>query len=493
DRPAVMMQVCQAMRTVQCEDGGRSAIPQALAAYVREQAQDSPLRLMTPPPSKDKSKTVRPETAVVPGFSKRWLAFSCVAFATLACIAGASVWFGMQDSRPAAPAHVMNASRFQPQPDGSMIAELPVPAYTAVRLGWAGAEPALLVEVQGMEHLMSRGSAGILAFAPESKQCMNIATPAGASLAEGIDSARAYPLALSSGQRSASTTPTILLAQRGANNAKSTGLVFAQRWNEAAPSINPLATYESTAPGTAPWHSADARAMHAVLRPDGGAVCAIIENADGTNYLAEQRVNGGSPLQKLTGTGARILPHSVQYAPDGTRVYYMRQDNAGKQELWSTPVAGTDSTLLMVGYFDGGVAISPDGSRIATAWSTTAAEQAELRVIDAKDGTILHRLDPGTVGHDAWAHTADRLLIAARGDDRIRQLQLIDPENPATRRVLTSLPGGVGKATALSADGRWAAGIAEGGSGVRVVFVDLNDPESTRTAARTTATDVNRL
>ncbi|MDZ4857756.1 MAG: serine/threonine-protein kinase [Candidatus Hydrogenedentes bacterium] len=485
DRPASARLVCQAIDRLQQEEGGRSAIPQALAAYVREQAQDSPLRLMTPPPSKDKAKPVKPDSTGARTLNRRMLAVTCGVVMTMAVITIVSTGLAMRDTRATVAAQEIGSCQFIPQRDGSVIAALPAPAFQAARLSWAGAEDTLFVEANGVDYAMTRGSAGILALDPVATRCMGLVMPAGATLAEGVDAAAAFPLALTSGQRTATTAPAILLGQRGSiNDDTFTGLLFAQQWNEGAPAINPLAAFETVKRKAAPWsEDATAQCLHAVLRPDGGAVCMVIENEDGGNYLAEQRVYGGSPMTPLTGPGARIAPHSVQYTPAGDRVLFLRHDPSGKQELWSAPVSGGHGTLLSIGFFTGEYAISASGDRVAAAWSATPGDQPELRVLDASDGSVVYRLGNATVGHDAWLRASDALVAAVREENGLRQLHVITLATPLDQRTLTSLDQGVGDVTAVSADDRWAAGIAQGKDGVRVVFVDLEVSTPTRTAS----------
>src|SRR5690606_20882636 len=145
----------------------------------------------------------------------------------------------------------------------------------------------------------------------------------------------------------------------------------------------------------------------------------------------------------------------------------IREVDLGKQELWSTPTNGSASTLLAIGFFEGEAAISPQGDRVAVAWSATPGTAPELHIISAADGKTLQRLGDATVGHEAWLPSGDALVIATQTAQGIRQLCLRDARAQRDGELLTSLELGVGNVTAVSADGAWAAGIAEGGKGVR--------------------------
>jgi hypothetical protein len=484
-RPASAREVSQTIERLQVEDGGRSAIPQALAAYVREQAHDSPLRVLTPPPTKEKSKPTQPDFPRTSNWDRRILTGAAFAVAALACATVASTWLAFRGAPAAAPAPEIDSCTYTKQPDGTLLAALPANDFRANRIGWAGRERALLVEAVGQPTSMARGATGILAILPDRQECLSVASPAGASLAVGAASAEAVPLALGSGIRWTDAIPAILLGQRTASDErKISGLVYVQRWNEAAPALNPAAAFASAGYSGADALEANARCVQAVLRPDGGAICMVIEREDGTNCLAEQRVYGSSPIDTLTENGPRIVSESVQYTPSGDRVIFVRQDKRAKQELWSTPTNGGASTLLAIGYFNGEASISPSGDRVAAAWSAAPGAAAELRILSASDGTTLQRLGDATVGHDAWLPTGNGLVAAARDTNGLRQLCLKDPANPRDSRTLTALDSGVGNATAVSADGAWAAGIADGEAGIRVVFVDLAHLPATRIASQ---------
>ncbi|MBM3289577.1 MAG: serine/threonine-protein kinase [Candidatus Hydrogenedentes bacterium] len=491
-RPATARDVSQMIERLQLEDGGRSAVPKALAAYVREQAQDSPLRVLTPPPTKDKSKQPA-STATTP--TRRNVqtrtALACgIAFAMCAVVA--SVWMVSGAGPSAAPAPAIDTATFTQQPDGTLFASVPAPAFRAQRIGFAGHGPALLVEASGLPTTLAAGATGILAMRPEEQDCLSVAPPAGSPLAEGTSAAQAAPLALVSSVRAAAS-PSIMLGQRtGTDDTKASWLVFAQRWNEAAPALNPAAAFESAARAGIAGLVPHARAAHAVLRPDGGAVCMTIEREDGTNELLEQRVYVASAAQPMTAHGARIVPDSVQYAPAGDRVAYIREDDRGKQELWIAPANGAPNTLIAVGHFTGEPAFAPGGDRIAVAWSAARGDVPDLRVFSTTDGATLQRLGDATVGHDAWLPDGNGLVAAARGDNGIRQLRAVDLADPANGRSLTALADGVGPATAVSADGTWAAGIAAACDGVCVVFVRLDAPHDDRVASRMNSNSTGR-
>ncbi|MCC6794557.1 MAG: serine/threonine protein kinase [Candidatus Hydrogenedentes bacterium] len=483
-RPASARDVIQMIARLQSEDGGRSAIPQALAAYVREQAQDSPLRVLTPPPSRDKAKTAAPEakTVIQKPRPTRWLLGASLA--TVLAIFGIAVKYVLTlgESRNAAPAPVLEAATFTKQSDGAVVASVNADAYHPVRIGWSGRERALLVEASADPASILRGAAGVLAVEPERARIVSVVTPAGALLSEGFASAQAAPMALTSGMRNATTVPAVLLGQRNASGEKSTsGLVYLQRWNESAPSLNPAAVYETAA--TPDVYDSNNRCAHAVLRPDGGAICLLTEREDGTSVLSERKVYASSTEKELKTNGGRILAESLQYTPSGDRVVYIRVADHGKQELWSAPTNGSASTLLAIGFFDGEAAISPQGDRIAAAWSAAAGAAPELHIISSTDGKTLQRLGDATVGHDAWLNSGEAIVIAKQTEQGVRQLCLKDSSTQHEGELLTSLESGVGKMTAVSADGAWAAGVVEGGDGVHVVFVPLAQRENARVAA----------
>lgn len=480
-RPSSAREVCETIERLRLEDGGRSAIPEALAAYVREQAQDSPLRVLTPPPSKDKSKQTQSDA---PKQSRRRHLVSAGAFALFALVFAllASTWFGVAGTPSAAPTPILEACRFSVQADGSVLASLPAPAFGATRIGWAGNEPALLVEATGSPTTLAHGAKGILAIRPDDRECFSVASPSGMTFAEGAAAADAAPLALASSIRTNATEPTIMLAQRtSSGGARDSGMIFLQRWDEAVPALNPAGAFQSAlCSGLDPLMN-DTRFLNAALRPDGGAICMVVEREDGANQIVEQRVYGASQTTVVTSKGARIVSSSLQYTPSGDRVVYIRKDPFGMQELWVSPVNGSAGTLLAVGYFTGETAVDPSGERIAATWSAALGQAPELCILSLDGGATTGKLGDALVGHDAWTPDGSAIVIAARGDKGLRQLYIANVATKETR-ALTACEFGVGTATAVSGDGKWAAGIVEGQGGVNVVFVDLAQTRDRRIA-----------
>lgn len=481
-RPLSARHVCQTIERIQAEDGGRSAIPQALAAYVREQAQESPLRLITPPP-REKGKTPRTE-AVQTTRARRWRYSAGAAVAVTLMAAVATILWAGSDARPLQqPAPIIDGCTFESAADGTITAALPAAGFRARRLRWTAEGGTLLVEAGGTRDAMQFGATGVLAIQPDEERCNSVSAPSVNMLADGVAGTGIRPLSLSASLRQ-TNDGRVLLGQRGATGAGTyTALVFAQSWRDAQPALNPIATYE-TAWSMRPFAVTNARGIHAVLSPDGGSVCVVIEQADGQSVLAEQRVHGGSPLTEFTPPGPPIIAESVQYTPRGDRVVFLRQGDDGKQELWSTPTAPSDRAgLLAVGYFDGEISISPRGDRVAAAWAAQATDVPELRVVDAADGKILDRLGPGTVGADAWVPDGNALVAALPDENGRRQLTLVSLPT-RNERLLAMLPNGIERVTAVSADGRWAAAIPSGTSGVRVVFAPLEATPITTAARR---------
>src|SRR5690606_16441711 len=169
------------------------------------------------------------------------------------------------------------------------IASLNANTFRATRIGWSGSEITLLVEATAEPSSILRGAAGVLAVDPEHAEVLSVVPPAGALLGEGLASAEAAPMALTSGTRNASSVPAVLLGQRNVSNEKSTsGLVYLQRWNDSAPALNPATAFDTAARPNV--FDASDRGVHAVLRPDGGAICLLTETESGTSVLSERKV-----------------------------------------------------------------------------------------------------------------------------------------------------------------------------------------------------------
>ncbi|MBN2309734.1 MAG: serine/threonine-protein kinase [Candidatus Hydrogenedentes bacterium] len=173
----------------------------------------------------------------------------------------------------------------------------------------------------------------------------------------------------------------------------------------------------------------------------------------------------------LTTEGRPIV--LVQYAPDGSRIAYLRQHGPRDKELWIVKADGGGLDGIRVAEGDISVApraFGPSGRRLVIA-EAQPGRDAVLRVMNVVHATT--ELELGAGGAAVWRRDGDGLVATMR--DRRGQLQLcaIDPASPDAPAQLTYLDGGTATACAVSGDGAWAAAIPLASAEPAVCFVNL--------------------
>ena len=221
------------------------------------------------------------------------------------------------------------------------------------------------------------------------------------------------------------------------------------------------------------WDTAGLRPK-AVLPSGGGGLTCGRFSPDGTRF-ATGSTNGTVAIwevaKALTGDasarraikGHKQLVRNLAWSADGSRLVSSSDD--GTVKMWD---ANGEEMMNIAAHTASiyGVAISPDGTMIASAagdWKNKA--KGEVRVWDAAKGTELFRLP--TTEFSAWgvAFTKDGKLITVHQEETA--VRVFDV---ATRKELKSLTfSTAARGVALSADGKWL-GITSQGNGLAKVW-----------------------
>jgi hypothetical protein len=464
-RPRNAAHVVKTIERVQAEEGGKSAVPEALSAFVREQAVESSLRLMTPPPRF--GKPAKPSESSAGSGRRtvaRTLAIAGIALAIAAGLAFAAL--GMEGGQ-AMPAADFTACRFEDGPDGSIRASAVLRGFVFHEVRWA--DDSLVVEARGSAGTLLDGAIGLLAILPGARRCMSVHAPQGPF---ALEPQHLTPVPLVYRIPSGDQVPfgnAVLLSHRIEDSARSITQtdLFAQPVTCALPHANPVHRGERAS-------SQNDEAFNAIaLHPDGRHLCVVQRDAAGDVVLVERRIGGRSgepPLGLSIAPAVRALVSgSVQYTPDGEKIAYMRETREAVRELWITPrESGSPGVLLAVGNLDSSYAFSPDGSRVLVSIRDLDTADLELRLLDTATGSVLGRPGRGSVGPEAWLPSADAFVIAQGSP---RQAWLVRAEGSFDARAVTRWEHGIRSTPAVSPDGRWIAVIAHRLSDQSIVFI----------------------
>lgn len=484
-RPPSAKQVCDQIRRIQKANGGASALPEALNAFIREETRPRTMRADTPTPVSQ----IRSRPKLTYERRRYWLPISiyskaAVALMLFAAFAGAGYWryAGAAEVARSAPAIDM---AFRTLDDGVATA-LPGTSWRVDGLRWFGKDPVLLAEVEGLAGSMTHGARGLLAVNPVEQCAWSLRAPQSAALDAGYWQRRT-PVLFSGGiPESPESAPfhgalPVQYLTRSADAPGAMLLTAAQRWNEAAPrrqALHRLPVDESNPLLEAPW--ASAAFGGAALHPNGRTLCLLLwDGAARGNYLIERDVSAAQTEvtgERLAAPGIPIIPGTPQYAPNGEQIAYMRRKDDGNKELWAAPSGGNIKTgrLIAAGRLGDAAAFHPSAPIIAIQ-QTAAGASGHIALIRTDSGEIEAKLPGGLIVSECW-HPTGRYLIAAAPDPETGKDQLwaIGCAAPYPRRRITRLPEGVQSGGAVSRDGRWAAVVTGAPGSQNILFVDLS-------------------
>lgn len=482
---------------IQKQKGGVSAVPEALTAFIKEEAEPRPFSSVHKSARKratsasSSSKSSRPEESRIAwGQVARIAAVALLALGTLAAwpLAGT-----LARDRQIEQAPVVSLATFGNLEQGIMLAQLYSDGFSLRRLSWVGNRPVLLVEAEGIRGTLTDGAIGLLVADPVERQILSLQPLSGPAMSparSNVVTAGLSRITVPPSPKGSPLHDSVLLYAR---RADATTVALAQRWNEATP--RPAMLYR-VHPGTMRGGATQTRAPpHTVVKPDGYTVCLVLrDDVTGAHYLAERDVRD-MPLDfvgpRRTFSGGDILPQSVQYSPNGSLIAFLRAGGNKSSELWIIPSGGDSRSglsehgrVLTTGVAGDEIAFSPDGQRIATrVWSGDGPEP-EIAVIDLRQGRVETLFGSGTLSSEAWHRSGQYLIIVQEAQSRTLsrsgratsnrpQLWAVEVEPPYSRIQLTKLKQGISGAYAVSRDGAWAAAATGHSTAPTLVFVDL--------------------
>ena len=201
----------------------------------------------------------------------------------------------------------------------------------------------------------------------------------------------------------------------------------------------------------------------------------LYDESLGYGYLVERDV-GDAPRHRTgkrrTTSGGEIVPESIQYSPNGSKIAYLRRTFPGEFNMFLLPSRGVEQNgqRIAMGLTSEVFAFSPDGQRVAVLMRGPGFDTPEICLFDVSFREVVARFGPGTLSREAW-HPSGRYFTFVAETLEAPQSYLVQPsrqlyaalaEAPYTMKQVTYVNKGVSGSYALSRDGRWVAAIIGG-------------------------------
>lgn len=464
--------VCKRIVHLQREDGGMSALPEALNAFVRDLAEPRTLKGMpAAQPRKNKKKATRPVVRRAVS-RRRWMAVAAAALAVVGIVfVGVGGWFGgaVQASLPDAP--TLESLVIREAAEGLRV-DLPSANWQIADMNWVGGLPVLAVYAQGMPGSLLEGSWGVLSVDLSSRKGYSTRAPSGSVFDPEYAENRIW-MATNAGIPAASETSPFFEAfplVRPSRYNQQCMAVVAQRWDEGIARPTEWVRFPRSAwNSTGILSSGTPSDTSVVVNPEGLRMALALKEPDGSGLYIEERVIGedqaDTPGIRLVSSGTPLLPQSISYAPGGRSLAFLTASG----QLWVASSGGEKTGhRLAEGPFDGPLAWSPDGRRVAV--SGRGGNGTEIQLIRLPDGQAEGSLGPGRVQAASW-HPSGHYLVVMSDDPGSggQQLFAVNDSAPYKRKRIARIEGGAASPAAVSPDGDWAA-VA---SGRQLVFAAL--------------------
>lgn len=469
ERPHSARALISIIQRIRAENGGVSALPRALDQFIKEQSEPRTVSPATPqekaPPKKQPKKHAR--RRFYQPVSQDVTLAACVL--VIAVLVGVGGWHWRASVDNAGPAPVLSAT-VQRAPGGHIQVPLPHRDWTISAIRWIGGESAVMLEVSGRPQSPAHGQRGVLAYDLVDDAMTSLVAPAKVSR---VTWSPGLHRVAGAGQ-ARYLAGSLLLMDEQDRAGKDYLACWSQSWEADRPGPKPVCV--------APLDRGaftQAGSGFAVPSPDGTRLALISADPEtGHDVFSERAVRPGRAGVSVPRTDGRhtIVAGSVQYAPDGASLCYIREDGPGEGALWRLKSPGDDlnGTPLLTGDLDARYAWSPDSQSIVCVVRRAGAREVVL--LDLARSRVTSQFGPGAVSPESWHPSGSYFLM-----------QAVDPENEQPRIVAVrpdapseAIPLLAGNAdaqhtAAISPDGRWAALATETATGTVLTLVDLSN------------------
>lgn len=477
-RPISARLLCATIERLQGENGGVSAMPEALNTFIREQTKP---RQVLGKKKAQKSRPVRKPHQRGARVSFARLAWGAALCAAIGTVGAVGYSYEVIPKRLPPPAPKVEAARVFDDGQGTLSVPLPASHWTVESLAWAGNQGILTASITGMEGSAWQGAQGILSIDPQEGTVFSTDAPAGA-LRDANYWDHRLPVVYSGALFTAPGEDPLsgaLLTQRVVHDTPTSEAwvhTYAHYWNESAPRNQvmfraPVSTWSP--PLSSPWASPSAGV--AVASPDGHTLCLVLHDVkEKGNYLAEHDLRWGDTTRigaRLTKRGTPIVPGSVRYSPAGDEIAFLREKSPVEKELWIVPSGGEPAQARVVsrGNLHRDFAFNADGTRIAASFREEAGWHTEI--LSTTDGMKQSDLGEGTVSSGSWSF-ASGFLFLVTNDAAQGTVTLWEAAESGKRNPVLSAGGQTLGGAAISKEGRWVALAVTRGEGACILILD---------------------
>ena len=462
-RPESAESVCEAIQNLLDSDGGTSAMPDALDAFIREQGKSRDLPLNTPTPREKKTGgfSVKRKRSV------RYKPISGAAQAAAGVVAAIAIGGAVYWNMLMAPAIAEAAPRLpalethSPQP-GVTLYRLPSAAWNVAALSWDTAETRVLLRLTGLPGTAWAGGESWLVLDPEDAVPMAPLPPRAPSMDPVFAE---HPVRQPTLRATGGAFAVAIPWTQSGEQAHAVALLL-NPLDEYMPHSQPLAVIPQEFWGaSALWRQGDSSCAQIAL--DSAGQEALLYLPDGGLF---QGLNRGEASQSLATEERTLLPGSMRLSPGGDEAWYVCQERSRRKALCRMAPLGPGaeiSTVIVSAGMSGTYALSPQGTHAVIA--ATGAQGAEPLLYTTEGNLARDGMAPGGIHPECW-HPSGRYFLVTHGET----LQAQAAEPPYMRTTLAEFSGTVLSDAAVSSGGRWAVVLVNDGAETRPAFIDLS-------------------
>ncbi len=494
-RPASAKAVATAIEKLQNRKGGGSVMQEALTKFITDEAKPRKLRGYSASSQKRRGRSKTESRGGTMRAMLRSLPFAVVFFLSF----GIGI-LGQVYARPKAQpdqASVVHSLRLSPGQGGAHVAELSSRDLAFKSVAWVADKQIVIAGVEGREKSINQGAYGIVSINLRTGEFLDIRPPSGPATEARFW--RVSPPAFF--PQSIPVTPIgsplhdaflVQAYEKDRWGYPKRIVTLPQIFDEGQP--RPKALFVApegdwVAKSGFLWKQTMRGSM--VISPSGRHICMVMNDSSyGGSYLVERDVETEPVSEigvKLSRVDGEIVPESVCYSRDASRIAYMRRGRSGNLDLFVVKSGGLelDGVKLASGNFGKQPAFSPDGRILALTVRNTVTKKESVRLIDSYDGSLIADLGPGISSAAPW-HSSSRYLLAISKTADTSQPQVLAYEavRPFRRATVFTMDSEIEvKDYSVSGDGTWLALITEYLSASvprsELVFLRVDDVEFT--------------